>query len=183
MLELIVIGVIVNFFGNGLFALVAPYAAFILHGGPAVYGSLGASVAAGALVGAILIGRIESRASAGRYIFVGGVGIGATIFLLGLVGSLVPALALMFGLGVTLSVTNIPISVVMQAKIPGRLLGRVGGTFGALIMATSPAGPLFAGWLAQTSSVGVVFVIFGLVIAVVIGLGGVTMASLRNVGY
>jgi MFS transporter, DHA3 family, macrolide efflux protein len=183
MLELIVIGVIVNFFGNGLFALLAPYAAFVLHGGPAVYGSLGASVAAGALAGAVVIGRVESRTSAGRYIFVGGVGIGLSILLLGLVGSLPPALALMVGLGVTLSVTNIPISVVMQAKIPGQLLGRVGGTFGALIMATAPAGPLFAGWLAQTLSVGDVFVIFGLVIAVVIGIGAVTMASLRNVGY
>jgi len=32
--------------------------------------------------------------------------------------------------------------------VPGRLLGRVGATLGALISATSPAGPLFAGWLA-----------------------------------
>ncbi|MGI0155707.1 MAG: MFS transporter, partial [Thermoplasmata archaeon] len=37
MLELIVIGVIVNFFGNGIFALFAPYASFVLHGGAAVY--------------------------------------------------------------------------------------------------------------------------------------------------
>ncbi|HTP54836.1 MAG TPA: MFS transporter [Thermoplasmata archaeon] len=183
MLELIVIGVIVNFFGNGIFALFAPYAAFVLHGGAAVYGALGAFVAVGALVGALAIGRVDSRRTAGRYIFVGGVGIGVFVLLVGLAGTLVPALGFLFGAGLTLSVTNIPISVVMQAKIPGRLLGRVGATFGALIMATSPAGPLFAGWLAQRWSVSGVFVLSGLVIAVVIGVGAITMTAIRTVEY
>jgi MFS transporter, DHA3 family, macrolide efflux protein len=183
MLELFVIGVIVNFFGNGIFALFAPLAAFVLHGGAQVYGALGAAVAAGALAGALMIGRIDVRRTAGRYIFLGGVGIGVFVLLVGTVSSVLPALAILFGAGVTLSITNIPISVVMQAKIPGKLLGRVGGTFGALIMATAPVGPLFAGWLAQRWSVSGVFLVFGLIIAVVIGLGAVTMGSLRRVEY
>jgi DHA3 family macrolide efflux protein-like MFS transporter len=183
MLELIVIGIIVNFFGNGISALFAPYAAFVLHGGPAVYGTLGACVAAGALGGAVAIGRVDTRRSAGRYIFLGGVSIGGFLLLVGLVHSLPPAVALMIGVGVTVSVTNIPISVVMQAKIPGAMLGRVGATFGALILATAPFGPLFAGWLAQRWSVSGVFELSGLIIAIVIGLGAFTMASLRTVEY
>ncbi len=183
MLELIVIGVLVNFFGIGAFALFAPFASFVLHGGPAVYGSLGALVAAGSLAGAIAMGRVDTRRSAGPYLFSGGLAIGGAILALGLVGSLPFALALMFGLGVALSVTNIPISVVMQAKIPGRLLGRVGAAFGALINGAGPAGPLFAGWLALKWSVGGVFLLSGIVMAAVIAVSAVTMTSLRTVEY
>jgi MFS family permease len=183
MVEIIVIGIIVNFFANGMAALFAPYASFVLHGGPAVYGFLGAFVAAGSLIGAGVMGRIDTRHSAGRYLFGGGVAIGAVVLALGLTGDLAIAFALMLGLGVTLAVTNIPINVVLQAKIPGRLLGRVGAAFGALVTGVSPAGPIFAGWLAQRWSVGGVFVLSGAVIMVVIGVGAVTMPSLRSVEY
>jgi MFS family permease len=183
MVEIIVMGIIVNFFGNGLFAILAPYAEFVLHGGAAVYGFLGAFVAIGAVLGAGAMGRVNIRRTSGSYLFGGGLGIGAVVLGLGLVGTVPLALALMLAFGVVVSVTNIPISVVMQAKIPGRLLGRVTATFGALIMATSPAGPLFAGWLAQRWSVSGVFLLSGVVILVVIGFGALTMSSLRHVEY
>lgn len=183
MLELILIGFLVNFLGNGVFALFAPFAAYVLHGGPSVYGFLGAFVAAGSLAGALAMGRVDTRRTAGRYVFGGGVGIGVAILALGLVGSLAPAYSLMFGFGITLSVTNIPISVVMQAKIPGRLLGRVTAAFSALIMGTAWAGPLVAGWLAERWSVSGVFFLFGLVIAVIIGLGALVLNDLRRVEY
>jgi MFS transporter, DHA3 family, macrolide efflux protein len=183
MVEIITIGVLVNFFGNGIAALFAPYAAFVLHGGPAVYGFLGAFVALGSLVGAGVMGRVNTRRSAGRYLFAGGMAVGAVVFVLGLAGDLPTALALMLALGVTLAVTNIPISVVLQAKVPGRLLGRVGAAFGALVGGTGPVGPLFAGWLAQRWSVGAVFLLSGAVILLVIGLSAVAMSSLRSVEY
>jgi MFS transporter, DHA3 family, macrolide efflux protein len=183
MVEIIAIGVIVNFFGNGLAALFAPYAAFVLHGGSAVYGFLGAGVAAGSLLGAVAMGRVNTRRSAGRFLFGGGIGIGVAILFLGLIRTFPIALALMLAVGATLAVTNIPISVVVQAKVPGRMLGRVGATLGALIGATGPAGPIFAGWLAQRWSVGGVFVLSGAIVIIVIGLGAATMTSLRTVEY
>jgi len=183
MVELIVIGVVVNFFGNGLFALFAPYAFSILHGGAATYGFLGAAVAAGSLGGAAAIGRVDLRRTAGRFLFAGGFGIGACILALGWADDVPFALGLMFGLGVALAVTNIPISVVIQAKVPGQLLGRVGSTFSALITLTSPAGPLFAGWLAEKWSISGVFVLSGVVFLVVLGAGVATMRSLRSVSY
>jgi len=72
MVEIIGIGMIVNFFGNGIAALFAPYAAFVLHGGAADYGFLGAFVAVGSLVGAGAMGRVDTHRSAGRYLFGGG---------------------------------------------------------------------------------------------------------------
>ncbi len=183
MVEIILIGVLVNFFGNAVVAMFAPYAAFVLHGGAAAYGFLGAFAAAGSLVGAGMMGRVDVHRTAGRYVFVGGISFGVIVLLLGLAGDLAIALALMLGAGVALAVTNLPISVVFQAKVPGHLLGRVGATFGAFVMAAGPAGPLFAGWLAERWSVDGVFLLSGAVIAAIIGLGALTMTSLRNVEY
>ena len=183
MVELILIGVVVNFFGNGVFALYAPYAEFVLHGGPSAYGFLGAFTAAGAIVGAGVMGRIDAHRTAGRYLFGGGVAIGGTVLALGFARELVWALTLMLALGAILEVTNIPIEVVMQAKIPRQLLGRVGAAFGAFVMAAGPVGPLFAGWLAQRWSVSDVFLLSGAIIAATIGGGAVVMTSLRTVEY
>jgi MFS family permease len=183
MVELILIGIIVNFFGNGVSALIAPYSRFVLNGGPAVYGFLGAFVSAGSLVGAGAVGAVNTRRSAGRYLFAGGVLLGGSLFALGLIANIPLALADMLALGVLISVTNIPISVLLQAKVPGRLLGRVGAAFGALVGLTGPGGPIFAGWLAQQWSVGAVFLLSGAVCVIVIGVGAVTMRSLRTVEY
>src|SRR5271157_760892 len=183
MLEIITIGVVVNFFGNGLAAMLAPYAAFVLHGGPAVYGFLGACFAAGSVVGAGAIGQVDTRRSAGRYLFGGGVASGVVVVGLGLVGSIPVALALMIALGAGLAVTNIPINVLLQAKVPARLLGRVGTALGALVSATGPAGPIFAGWLAQRWSVSGVFLLCGVVFVAVIGVGALTMTALRSIRY
>lgn len=183
MVEIIVIGVLVNFLGNGLAALFAPYTEFVLHAGPVIYGLLGAFVAAGSLLGAVVLGKVSMRSSAGRYLFAGGVCLGPLLVLVGLVTSIPFALTLMLLLGVALAVTNLPISVAIQAKVPGRLLGRVSATFGALVVATGPAGPVFAGWFAERYSVGSFFVLSGIVMTIVIGLGAVTMTSLRSLRY
>ena len=183
MIEIIVIGVLVNFFGNGLFALFAPYTEFVLHSGPFVYGLLGSFLAIGSLVGAGVVGKLDLRNSAGLYVFVAGVLLGPLLIVFGLVASIPVALGLLLAFGVTLSVVNIPISVAIQAKVPGRLLGRVGSTFGAMVTATGPAGPIFAGWFAQRFSVGGFFVLSGAVMLVVIGVGAFTMTALRTVRY
>ena len=148
-----------------------------------MYGFLGAAVAVGAIVGAGAMGRANLRRTAGRYLFVGGTFIGLVTIGLGLTRTIPIALALMLAFGIVVTVTNIPISVVMQAKIPGRLLGRVTSTFSAFVMASSPAGPLFAGWLAERWSVNGVFLLSGVVITAVIVLGGLTMTNLRNISY
>jgi len=183
MLEIICIGVLVNFFGNGVFALFAPYTQFVLHAGVAVYGLLGAFVAVGSLVGAGVMGKVDMHTTAGKYLFAGGVTLGPLLLVVGLTASVPVALVVMALFGVAVTVTNLPISVAMQAKIPGRLLGRVGAAFSALVLATSPAGPLFAGWFAETWSVPAFFVLSGIVVTVVIALGAVMMRSLRTLRY
>jgi hypothetical protein len=86
-------------------------------------------------------------------------------------------------LGVALSVTNIPISAVVQAKIPPRLLGRVGAAMGSLILIAGPVGAFFAGAFAQATSVETVFIVSGGSFLVAIAIGSVVMKEVRNVRY
>ena len=183
LLELILLGAALNFFGTAIGALFAPYSKLVLHGGPATYGFLGAAIAFGAIVGALVIGKVETRSSAGKYLFGGGAGVGAGILLLGLTSTIPVAFALVLLLGVALSVTNIPMSVLIQAKVPGRLLGRVLGAFGSLIIIAGPAGAFFAGTLAAATTVSDVYLLSGGVFLAVLGLGSVVMRDLRTVSY
>ncbi|HLM90554.1 MAG TPA: MFS transporter [Thermoplasmata archaeon] len=183
LMELILLGAAVNFFGNAIGALFAPYTKLVLHGGPAIYGFLGAAIAFGAIVGALVIGKIETRKTSGKYLFGGGVATGAMIAALGLTSTIPVAFAVVLLLGVALSVTNIPISVLIQAKVPGRLLGRVLAAFGSLITIAGPAGAFFAGAFAAATSVSTVYLVSGGVILGVLGLGFVVMGDLRDISY
>ncbi len=183
LLELIAIGLVVNFFGNAVAALFAPYARLVLHGYASTYGLLGAGVAAGAIVGALVVGRIDTRRRAGSLLFLGGIATGAGIGALGLARAIPLALTASVALGAVLSVTNIPISVLLQAKVPGRLLGRVGAAFGALVSASGPLGAFVSGALAGRTSIPFVFLLSGAVVVGVMALGYVSMRALRTVAY
>ena len=183
MVELILLGAALNFFGTAVGALFAPYSKLVLHGGPAIYGFLGAAIAIGAIVGALVIGKLDTRKSVGKYLFGGGAALGVTIAALGFTDSIPIAFAIVLSLGVAISVTNIPISVLIQAKVPGRLLGRVGATFGSLIVISGPAGAFFAGSLAVATSVATVYIVSGGVFLAVLAIGVLVMKDLRQVSY
>jgi MFS family permease len=183
LVELIGIGMIVNFFGNGLSALFAPYASYVLHGGPTVYGLLGAFVAAGSIVGAAVIGKMNTRKSAGRYLFAGGIGIGLSILLVGFATSTPVAFALMLSFGITMAVANLPMLTLLQAKVPDRLRGRVMAAFFSLVVATGPAGPLALGWIAERWSISAAFLLAGIAVTSVLAVGALTMKELRTVEY
>lgn len=183
LLELVVVGVAVNFFGFGAVALFAPYAGSVLGGGAALYGYLLAAIAAGSVGGAYLIGRTDTRRSAGRLLFAGGVGLGGAMVVLGVVRSAPPALVGAALLGVTLAIVNIPTSTLLQARVPGRLLGRVSAVFGALVTASAPIGAAAAGVIAGRSSVSTFILVAGIAIAAIMAVGAPAFRSLRRVEY
>jgi DHA3 family macrolide efflux protein-like MFS transporter len=183
MVELIILGLIVNFFGSATIALFAPYAKITLHGGPATYGFLGAAVAIGAIIGAGIVGKVSTRKRAGRFLLTGGVGIGILFVVLGLTTSIPFAFAEVLVLGIVLSITNVPLFVLIQAKVPGRLLGRVMAAFLGLITAGGPLGAFFAGAFAGAVSIGTVFIVSGTVVIGSMLVGFVFMRELRDVQY
>jgi predicted MFS family arabinose efflux permease len=172
-----------NFFGLAAIALFAPFSKLVLHGGASTYGFLGAAVAIGTIIGAAIVGKVDTRRSAGKFVLGGGVGIGVMIAAMGLTSTVPLALAEVLLLGITISITNIPISVLFQAKVPSRLRGRVGAASGSLIMISGPIGAAFAGTFAGATSIGTVFVVSGVAFLIGIALATLFMADLRNVSY
>ncbi len=183
LVQLLVLGVVVNFFGNAIFALFAPYARSTLGAGVAGYGFLVAAIAAGGLGGAVAIGRVDTRRRAGRIVLLGGVVLGAGICGLGVARTTPVAVGVSVGLGALLSVINVPLAALFQARVPARLLGRVGATSGALIMAAAPVGALVAGRWAQLVSIPTVYVWSGLIILAVMAVGVATLRQLWSVRY
>jgi predicted MFS family arabinose efflux permease len=183
LVELIVLAGILNFFGLAAIALFAPYSKLVLHGGAATYGFLGATIAIGTIIGAIVVGKLDTRRSSGTFVLAGGAAIGAVILTMGVTTSVPFALGEVLALGIVLSITNIPISVLFQAKVPGRLRGRVGAASSSLILISGPIGAAFAGTLAGATSVGTVFVISGVAFLIGMAVAAVVMTDLRKVSY
>ncbi len=183
LVELLAVGVVVNFFGNAVFALFAPYARNVLGAGVSGYGFLVAAVAAGGLAGAVAIGRADTRRTVGRYVLLGGCVAGGTVAALGLARTVPTAVGIAVVLGVLLSVINVPLATLFQALVPGRLLGRVGAASGALIMASGPVGALVAGPWAATTSIPSVYELSGVVILSVGALGIAVLRRLWSVTY
>lgn len=183
LLEVIVLGLAINFCGNAVFALWAPYAELVLHGGAATYGFLGAAIAVGAIVGAAAIGKMNTRHSAGMFLLIGGMGIGVGIILLGLTKSVPLALGEALLVGALLSITNVPLLTLVQAKVPNQLMGRVMAVLFSLLLAAAPLGAFFAGAFAERTSIGFVYIVAGAIILVTAALGLGTMRAIRTVSY
>jgi DHA3 family macrolide efflux protein-like MFS transporter len=183
LVEIIALGLVVNFAGNATFALWAPYADRVLHGGPATYGLLGAMIAVGAIAGAVLIAKVNVRSRFGLIVFAALVAFGLLVIGLGLIRSIPLALADAFTIGVVISVLNIPLFSVIQAKVPSRLMGRVMSVFFSLILAAAPFGAFFAGSLATATSIGFVYVAAGILVIGVAGVGLLVMRTVRELTY
>jgi MFS transporter, DHA3 family, macrolide efflux protein len=183
LLEIISVGVVLNFCGNAVFTLWAPYADFVLHGGAATYGFLGAALAVGSILGALAVGKIDLRRRVGRVALGGVVIAGALVVLLGLTHSIPLALVESFSFGILLSVINVPLFAAIQAKVPARLMGRMMAAFLSCILAAAPIGAFFAGAMAEATSVGFVYVVLGTLMAVMGVVGLTFLGEVRRLAY
>ena len=182
-LELIVFGLLVNFFGAGVGTVIAPYVRFRLHGDGLAYGFMLAAVALGTIVGSLAIGKVNFRTYVGKLILVGVIGSGFLVALGGLVTTLPEGFILFFGIGVLSGIINTPIMVLVQTQVPGELLGRAVTVLSSLLGASQPVAAIIFGWLAGYSSVGVLFEIAGLVLVVITLSLSLPFSQLRNAKY
>lgn len=183
LLEVIAIGVVVNFAGNAAFTQWAPYASRVLHGGAATFGLLGAMIAGGAIAGALLVGKVNLRPIAGPVIFLGLFAVGGFVLSLGFTRSIPLALAEAFGVGVASSVINVPLLTVVQGKVPARLMGRAMSVLLALILVAAPFGEYLSGVIASATSIPFLYVVMGLLTIVVAGAGALGMRDVRTLTY
>src|SRR5260370_7872271 len=111
-------GLVVNFFGAGVFDLLAPYAKNVIGGNAGTYGAILTTYSVGAVIGSVLVGKLQLRNYVGKMLFAGVIVQGLVIVGIGFTTVLFLALALSFALGVLQTMVNVPMTVLIQAKYP-----------------------------------------------------------------
>lgn len=107
------------------------------------------SGALGALVGSVLAPWLTSRFRAGRTMAVANLVATIPLIVLGLVPSLWTAGVVYFVTSVGVLVWNVLVMSLRQSVIPGRLLGRVHGSWRTILWGSMPVGALIGGALAR----------------------------------
>lgn len=182
--ELTILGAIVNFFVSGIGALLAPYAKLWLNGNASTYGFLLASFSIGLFLGAYLAGKIENlRQYAGRLSLSCVIAVGVTLALMGVVSIQFVSFALFFVFGFLVALANIPIRALLQVKIPQEVFGRVYSVFIALNTVVTPLSAALSGGVASYISIGTVFILYGLLIVVVTAVAYFVFKELRLARY
>lgn len=182
-LELMFLGVVINFFATAVFTLLAPYAETWVHGTVTTYGFLAAAFAFGSIVGSVAIGRVNFRAYVGKLLFFGIIIFGGLVVLVGLITSIPLALAAFLSVGVILAVVNVPLNALFQTKVPMEMLGRAGTVLTASLSAAQPVAAAFSGIFAGTSSIGEVDVVSGVAVIVVTAALYPVFKELRTASY
>jgi len=183
LLEILVLALVVNFFGAGVGALFGPYASLAIHGDAFVFGALSAASALGLLVGSVTVAKVNMRNHVGHVLFGGIVAIGIVTMVMGAFTFLSVALAMSALLGFFEGLVNLPLQVLIQARVPGNLLGRVATSLGAMVTAATPVSSAISGGVASSLSVAEVFVIYGGLIIVATGVSALFFKDLRRTGY
>ena len=160
-LELVALAIVLNFFAGGIQTLLAPYARNTIHGDAGTYGAMLATLSIGTVLGSVLVGKIEARKYVGKLLFLGCIGIGTAIALMGLTTVAYYSASLMLIIGASAAIVNLPIQVLIQAKVPGNLLGRVFSSLGALVTIATPIAAITSGSIATVLRIGPTFQFYG----------------------
>jgi hypothetical protein len=128
------------------------YGVRVLHLSPDKLGIAVGSLAAGALVGALLAARVESVLGLGRTMAVAIVGVCASPLLLLIprdasLGAMLLLMAGWFGHGLGIAMWNVNTITLRQVLTPMRLLARMNATYRMLLFGALPVGALAAGLL------------------------------------
>jgi MFS family permease len=125
------------------------------------YGLLWAGVAAGSLLGSLLVARLSRLLGQRRLLLSSAATFGATTLGIGLSTSPWVAGALLAVLGLTLTAWNVVVVSLRQAITPDRLVGRINSTFQLLSFGMLPLGAALGGILGRTLGLRSPFLIGG----------------------
>ncbi len=183
LLQLLVVAIIVNFFGGAAQALLAPYVQTSLNGDGTTFGFTLAAFSLGVILGSIGVGKINAREHVGYMAFLGIAIIGASFALLGVVSITGVAMLLVFLAGLGSAIVNLPIQTLMQVTVPSELMGRVFTSLSALASMMQPVASLLAGGIAGYTTVNGEFELLGvLILATTLGTA-VLFKELRMAKY
>lgn len=146
---MLVISSIVSLFGAPYISLLAVFARDVYGLGEGGLAVMMGTAGAGALVGALALalrGDFHHKAQA---VVLGALAFGVCMIAFALAGNLVLALAMLFLIGLTLTIAIATTNTLLQQLVSDEMRGRVMSLFVLSFLGTSPFGNLFAGWLAS----------------------------------
>ncbi|MEO6533766.1 MAG: MFS transporter [Pseudolysinimonas sp.] len=116
---------------------------------PSLFGVFLLSGAVGAILGSLVVDRVKRLLGAGLTMAIGNVLFSVSIFAIGLAPQLWLAALGFFLSSVGVILWNVLVMSLRQSIIPGRLLGRVHGTWRTLLWGAMPIGSLLGGLLGR----------------------------------
>ncbi len=157
------------FFGTSCFVLLPVVARDILKGGPHTLGLLMGAMGAGAVAGALFLATRKKLDKLAFYTFVFLAVLAASLVSVFFVKSLAPAIIALaaggFGMIAFMAANN----TTVQSLAEDRVRGRVISFYIISFCSASPAGSLFAGWLARMWGAPFVFLACGIVMMLIAG--------------
>lgn len=183
LIEVISLALVLNFFGGGIQALISVYAKYVVHGDAGTYGEMLAALSLGIVVGSVIVGKIESRKYVGKLLFLGVFGTAGSVVLIGISTVAIYSIALMFAIGFCLAFANLPLQVLVQAKVPGNLLGRVFTSLGALVTIATPIAAVSTVGVARYLQIGPTLQVYGLLMLAVTAGAYFVFQEVRDAKY
>jgi MFS transporter, DHA3 family, macrolide efflux protein len=160
--SLVLVGFVLLFFSGGLIALLAPYAKLELHGSSEIYAALLVAAVIGGAVGAFIFGKMDSRKHVGKIFATCVFTSGIAVVMMGAVPRLVVAFPAGILLGGSYFVAYLAVTVIVQARIPSRLVARVYTVFFGIIETAPPIASFLSGWFANYIPVALIYLIYGI---------------------
>jgi MFS family permease len=130
-------------------ASIVIYVRDILSAGSRLFGFIISLVAAGTILGALLIGRYGQKQSKLHLVVLGIFGLGINVLILAALSSVTATIACSLGLGLSAACVLIPSQTLLQVESPQAILGRVSSTSMSLMTAAQLASFLIGGAVAS----------------------------------
>ena len=137
-----------------------------LNGNAAQYSLVDVVAGVGFILGGLVLGVWGGFKKSVYTMFLGGMGVGLGIFLIGFIpeGKFYWILPLMFLVGFMIPIIDGPIITILQAKIDNEFQGRVMTLFGSIINLSGPVGLFAAGPVSDAFSIQIWFITAGVLI-------------------
>ena len=140
----------------GMFALacfgplIAVYVRDELRASEVAFGIINSLIGVGMIAGSVSMGRFAQRISKTHLALWGLLTMGGFVFLLAAIKTIAAASISMFGLGVGVIFVIVSAQTIMQGRTPMEMIGRVSGSFMAVLSLAQLIGLVFSGSLAET---------------------------------
>jgi len=159
-------------FGASLIAILPAFARKELGAEVAGFGGLMSSFGIGAALGALTLAAIGQRFPRERVAFAAGIGVGASLLLLGLVHVFAVATVLLVVAGLSMALNAIMTNTILQTSAPDHIRGQVVGLYSFIVIGLAPFGSAQASWVGEQLGPSVAIAAGGaicLLVSVVVG--------------